>query len=189
MQSPGDYNEQLAQTALKEEVATQAAADVAKSDDATEPSSAERWMANLKAVKLSEEDALGLLDTMLEKGYWAREYKLFRGKVRVVFRTRDALHYERVTTAINRLANPLDTVVSQTVLRLNLVGSLAEYQTIKLRHPPVNAPADEIDQAFQSRVEFVRGLPAPVIPALYELLGTFDGLVAAALSEGAAQGF
>lgn len=155
---------------------------------------AERWANNLKAAQITEAQALAILDAMLDKGYYQREYKLFRGRLSITLRTRESSSTHRVSEAIDRLRNPLDMVVRQTAFRLNLAGSLVKYasankQPLMLPHLPANSSYEDLEKAFGERVRFVDGLQETIQAQMFQCLAHFDTIVGAALSEGASENF
>lgn len=161
-------------------------------DDERTP--AERWADNLRAAKLTEADANAILDAVLARGHYAREYKIFHGRLTATLRTRDGYALNRVAGAVDRLRNPVEAVVQQTVFHLNLAGSIVRFKPagkpdVALPHPSPNEQADVIEKAFLERLAFVDGLAGPVLNQLYQCLAHFDMIVAAATSEGAAENF
>lgn len=175
------------------------AGDAAKKNLAELPP-IERWRHNLAAAGLSEDLAREIIDAQIDPGFWTREYKLFYGRVRVVLRTRDALARRRLTNAIDRLNNPYPNTlpVRETASRFNLINSLQEFHANVdgkethhvFRFPAAREGAEAGQAAFTERADFVDNLTSEMLlDALYVQLALFDGAVAAALSEGAVEGF
>lgn len=151
----------------------------------------ERWRDNLKAAKLSEAEAEAILDAMLLHGFWEKAVRLYRGKLRVVFRTRDSFSILQTALAIDRLQHREDQrAVAQVSFRIALAGSLVQYGDKTLTHASLNAPNQEVERLFNQRLDFIdKEIPAAVIPTIWAALAEFDNEVSAALSEGAESGF
>jgi hypothetical protein len=149
----------------------------------------ERWQKLLKDAKLSEDEALRIVDQVLQKGWWEREYLLWGGRLKVVLRSRDVQHRMRLRQALDAVLDKTDFTVSNVVCRCNTAGSLSSYQGRPLAFAPPDATRDKIEEAYQSREEFVSRLPDPVYEQITAALAHFDLWTMAAFAEGAAQGF
>ncbi len=167
------------------------AAPVSKDDSSpqVQTTPAEQWQQALKNANITEEQAYEIVDAIIHKGYWEKEYSLWNGRVKVVFRTRDAQHVFRVQAALEKLVDRTQFSVGQTIFRTNIAGSLAKYQSQALPHPEVKATGNEVEDSFRVRYEFVGKLPGPVFDQMCIAMGNFDAIVTAAASNGAAQGF
>jgi hypothetical protein len=191
---PGQYpaapTDQLAQDALNEPEPQQVEEPEATTDSGvSRKTPMERWRDAIENAGLSEEDADRILDSVLTTGYYEKPHKLFRGKLSVTLRSRDAASLQRVSDAIDAVRTNDTRVHTQTMNRYNLAASLVRYQDKLFKHPPTNADAQERDKAFFERLSYVDAIPAPVLVQLYNLLGKFDVAVYAAMSEGAELGF
>lgn len=163
-----------------------------KEDDAVELklTPAERWEKNIESAGLSEAQAFAILDDVIAKGYWEKEYNLFRGRLNVTFRTRDGQHRRRVQRALQEQSTPVSTLsFTEIVTRYNLAASLSVFKKTRLPFAPDNGTVDQIEDAFLQRYDFVGKISGPVFDQLVEALIDFDKLVTAAFSEGAAAGF
>lgn len=155
----------------------------------------ERWKKNIAAVKLSEAQAEAILDDVLTKGYWSKDYSLLRDRVQVTFRTRDVYHQRRVANAIDQFRLPTPDKASAVYVSYNLAGSLAALTARGLPQKALLFPdvyksdPTEIEQAFNARLAYVEKLPGPLLGALTQALVNFETIVNAALSEGAPEGF
>lgn len=196
--SPGNYDigDQLAQDALAEEMPSpeEAPAAVEGEDELRkEPEIQDplvRWKKNLEAAKITVSQADAILDQMLKTGYWEKEYTLFRGRLKIKLRTRDAYSLQRTANAVDQLRTNDPRVRSQTLFRLSLAGSLVMYGGTQLALPPRDAEDAAIEQAFNERLQFIdKGIPEFVASQLYFCVENFDTIARAALSEGAATGF
>lgn len=186
----GDYGatDDLAKAAMEGVASTAEGEEVNPAAEERDP--IEKWRAGLKAAKITEEQAGRILDSMLEKGYWERDYKLFQGRVSMRLRTRDVQNINRILSTIDRMRVPAQAMIEETIILLNLAGSLVQLRDVTLPHPDVNkATIDEIEDAFDARKQFVQRLSGPLLPAIRTALIHFDGVVTAALANGAAEGF
>lgn len=185
---PEEALDRLASEALQEGPQ----AEEKKSDAApVKKTAVERWRDNLKAAKLSEAEAEAILDGMLLQGAWEKTIKLYRGKLRVTFRTRDSFSILQTALAVDRLQHKEDQrAVAQVSFRIALAGSLVQYGDKVLTHASQGASNQEVERLFNQRLDFIdKEIPAAVIPTVWSALAEFDNEVAAALSEGAESGF
>jgi hypothetical protein len=154
-------------------------------------SAVERWRDNIKAAKLTEAEAEAILDAMLLEGYWEKTVNLYRGKLKVVFRTRDSFSILQTALAVDRLQHKEDErAVAQVSFRIALAGSLAQYRDKVMAQAKQGASNQEVERAFNQRLDFIdKEIPAAVVTTLWNALVEFDNEVGAALSEGAESGF
>ncbi len=170
--------------------AAEKAAAKAKAEEA-ELTPAEKWKRNIGKLGLAESDARTILRQILRTGYWEKEYSLFQGELVVVLRTRTAYARQRVAHALDLLQKPIPVDVAQQFMyRLNLTGSLYKYDNVTLPHLKRDASDEDQAKAFDERLEFIdKGIPEPVLTALFQQLSNFDNIAAAVTSEGAVPGF
>lgn len=176
---PGDYSpaDRLA-VELANEPDTQEAPDGAKPATPEKPvDPIELWRQELKKVELTEAQADSILDSLLAKGYYEREYMLMRRRLRATFRTRDGSAISRVADVLDMARSNDPRVHNQLMLRQNLASSLVSFQGHRL--------PDEIEK----RLAFIDKQPSGVIDALYGALQRFDQLMWAVTNDGAVQGF
>lgn len=151
---------------------------------------AERWQKNIADAGLSEAQAFVILDEVIAKGHWEKEYNLFRGRLNVTFRTRDGQHRRRVQRALQEQVAPVSTLTfTEIVTRYNLACSLSVFKKNRMPFAADNATVDQVEEAFLQRYDFVGKISGPVFDQLVEALIDFDKVVTAAFSEGAASGF
>ena len=189
---PGEYadekqladEEKLAQTMLDESAATEA-----PKATAPEAPRAETWEDRVKASGLTTEQALEILDAMIEKGFYEKTIPLYGGRRALVLRTRDAYCRQRVANALDTLRTNDPRVHSQTTLRICLAGSLVQFGKKTLAFAPPDADLDAQEAAFNERLRYVDGLGDPFLDTLYATLSQFDRWTYAALSNGAPTGF
>jgi hypothetical protein len=186
---PGIPNDPI--VAPKEVNPTESEVKAAETVDVTkELTPLEKWHKGLEQVKITETQAYDILDALISKGYYEREYKIWGNRVRVMFRTRDTQHLLRVQRSLEALRDPTQFSISQTVFKANVAASLVSYQsaTLPIADPAKGTPA-EIEEAYVKRSEFVAKLPGNVYEQLTIALAHFDSVVNAACAEGAAQAF
>jgi len=147
------------------------------------------WKDVLADAKITEDQANVILDAMMTKGYWEKNYVLLRGRLHTTLRTRDAYSVTRISKALDLRRNPTDTAFVEVTFNYNLAGSLIKYQEATLPFSEAKASLANIEDCFNKRLEFVDRLPSPVVSALYRALANFDQIVAAALYEEAPTGF
>lgn len=192
IQRPGKYAaDELAKAALEEETEAAPSEEKAeeKSEETTKKSPIERWRDAIEAAGITEEEADKILDSVLANGYYDKAYKVFRGKLTIVLRSRDSAALQRVSDALDTIRTNDVRVHAQTMNRYNLAASLVRYQDKQFKHPAANADSGDKERAFLERLAFIDSIPAPVLIQLYTVLGKFDATVFAALSEGAEMGF
>lgn len=178
---------------------TSTAKDTKESPETPAPkkTAAERWRDAIKEAGLDVDAANRILDAFVSPGFYHKDYGLMNGRVRVTLRTREHEHVNRVTRAIDRLAQPNAYTVAETMAIYNLAGSLWKYQVrgqpeVVLPFPKKGTDAIEAAKMFDQRMNFLldsENVPGPVGSLLNKILVEFDRQIAAALSEGAAEGF
>lgn len=151
---------------------------------------AERWEKNISDAKLTPEEAEQILTTVLEKGYWEKTYTLYRGKLKVVLRSRDFSANQRVAAARDDLRTNDRLVMQQTTLRVQLACSLVSFNGKEQPFARADATRADHADAYNARLQFCdQVIQGPVTDAVYRCLQDFDQKTYAALSEGADDGF
>lgn len=196
--NPNDPADQLAQQMLNEMAPeTEPAARAkqieevkSKAKEYVSLTPAERWLRNIKNAGLEEDDANEILDKVLERGYWEKEYALYQGRLKILLRSRDAAANQRVANALDDVRTYDQAVINQARLRVQLACSLVRFRDKSLPTASPDQAMPEHDRAFSERMAFCdRFIAGPVIEALYRALVDFDSKTYAALSEGASSGF
>jgi hypothetical protein len=164
----------------EEEQPEQAAAKIEDDEEILTP--IDRWRKGLETAKLTEEEADAIIDEMISRGFYEKEYTLFRGRLVVRFRSRDGQALERIARALDSVRTNDERVHSQIISRFNLASSLATYGDKKFTKPST-------DEEFIERLKFVDSRPSAVLSQIYVALNNFDAQVFAALNEGAEMGF
>lgn len=187
---PGVYNRKPTLDDYAKEALDEVTNEPPKEEPTKEKDPIETWREGLKAAGINEAQAGTILDSMLEKGYWERDYRLFNGRVVLRLRTRDAQNINRIMALIDRMRLPTQALIDEHIAILNLAGSIVSLRDAQLPHPDVNkSSTDVIEDAFDKRREFVSRIAGPLMPAIRSALVHFDSVVAAALANGAAEGF
>jgi hypothetical protein len=196
--NPNDPTDQLAkqmlnEMALEEEPearAKQIEEVKAKAREYMSLTPAERWLRNIKNSGMQEDEANEILDKVLEQGYWEKEYALYRGRLKIVLRSRDAAANQRVANALDDVRTFDQNVLSQARLRVQLACSLVKFRDRTLPTAAPDQALTDHDRAFTERLAFCdRFIAGPIIEAVYRALIDFDSKTYAALSEGASSGF
>jgi hypothetical protein len=152
------------------------------------------YVEGLKDVGLTLEEARGILDDLITKGYHTREYRI-GNKLRVVFRTRDCTDLERTLRLLEAEAPRIPMHVDDLISRFNMAASLGAYDRTEFKFVDLHSAessekvAEQATEYFNSRYAFVRRLPIPIIARMHAFLVDFDTRVAAALAEGAPEDF
>ena len=161
------------------------------------------WKAQLEKLGVSDEQAEKILDELAFTGFYAKEYKLWGGRITVVLRSRDIYCKQRTTQGTDMLRNPTEQSYWFTHYRYNLAGSLQAYKTrrdekpLLFRHITIKPTEQitpelmkEMEDAFDERLAWVDfQLQGPLGGRLFECVQNLDTLVAAVLAKGAAEGF
>lgn len=184
----------VAQQMLDDAEKTPAPADEPPKDVQDTRTPIDRWKEAIQKAGLTSDQAIEIIDAQIDPGYWTEEYRLWDGRVRVVFRSRTGAHRNMVVRELDSLQNPSPTVIGQTITRINLLNSLQEYHDRKrdyvFEHPRKDTAPEDAEKMLQRRLSFInRELPEAVMDLLYAKLSEFDAKVSAALSEGAIEGF
>jgi hypothetical protein len=147
---PGEYADET--TLAKEEALAQTLLDEAKPEIAPEsktegasPAKPETWEDRVKAAGLTMDQALEILDALIEKGFYEKTIPLYGGRRPVVLRTRDAYCRQRVANALDTLRTNDPRVHSQTTLRICLAGSLVQFGKKALAFAASDADIEEPD--------------------------------------------
>jgi hypothetical protein len=149
----------------------------------------ERWRAGLKAVNMTEAEALAIIDAIITKGYYEESMTLFRGRLSVTFRSRDGASLQRIASALDQCATNDPAVHRQVAGRVMLACSLVRYGNKTLEPPTGTMNPVDREKAMQASLSFIDSLSGPVVVQLYNALARFDAKVYAALADGSLEGF
>lgn len=147
------------------------------------------WEESVAAAGLTPEQAYPILDDMLGQGYYEVSPTLYRGRLPVTLRTRDAYVRTRLAEALDLVRTNDPYVHSQLHAKYSLAGSLVRFGKTELPVAPVGASREDQERCFSKRLEFVDSLADPILNTLYNLLSRFDARIYAVLNDGAPSGF
>lgn len=142
----------------------------------------------LKQVGVSKEEASEIIDAVLLKGHFAKDYQITKS-IKARFRTRGARDTRRAQIALEGMRLTYDHHYAEVLGRYLLAASLEQFGADVLTHPKRNTSNDEIEKQFQARFEYVEGLSEPALQILMNKLRLFDIMIATVLSEGSIENF
>lgn len=142
----------------------------------TEPPS---WAGRLKAAGISEKEALGIIDAVLDKGYYEEEF-LLRGKVGVL-RTRTHEDFLRMQEQLELQRPQLQISQDALITRYSLAASLVKWDQTVFKH--------DTEDDFGLVDDFLRKMSAPLYSLLSSQLSKFDTKMLLIFSEGAPENF
>lgn len=140
-----------------------------------EPESEDKpFSARLEEVGVTKEDLEAILDSLLTKGRYTREYDI-AGKIKVVFRARDGDDGERLRSRLDEEAPRYTITQQELIAKYNLASSLMRYGETKFMDV-------KNDKDFETALAYVNKLPGAVLNILLQRLFHFDSLVLLATS-------
>lgn len=146
----------------------------------------ERYEKMLKEVGVSREEAAMIVDEILTKGYWEKDYQLTPRR-KVTFRTRAYHDTQRFYDFIEVEQPKNASYYNELLFKFSLAGSLAVYCGKTFEFP--TGDKETLDKAFEARLKYIASLGDPAIRLLYAKLGKFDELVRIVTEEGAVENF
>lgn len=160
--------------------------DIDKDEAALRPMSS--FEDKLKKEGLTREEAADIIDAVLLKGHYAEDVKI-TSRVKARFRTRTSRDTKRAQEMIEVQRLTYDVHYNEILSRLLLAASLERFGDDVLPHPPRSAKQEELEKAFQARLEYVNTMADPALRILMSKLAKFDRRVAASLEEGSIENF
>lgn len=148
-----------------------------RSIDEIEKSSELTYEQKVKNHGLTMDEALDIVNAILDNGYYEKAYKV-TPRWEVVFRTRNTTDQDRVLRRIEELNPQFPATVTQTLAKYNLAASMVRFKNI-----------DFSKKEFEERLKYVLNLPEVVLRVLTGKLARFDQLMLDVLDEGAIQNF
>jgi len=142
----------------------------------------------LKAAGITKDEAARIVDNLLFKGCYAEEVPL-SARVKVAFRTRQARDTARTLTYLEVVRPIYENHVNEVVSKHSLAASLERLGQDRFEFPSKDASTDKVEEAFQTRLTYINGLPDPVLRLLFLKLVKFDEKVRVVLQEGAIENF
>ncbi len=149
---------------------------------------------NLKQFKLTEDDVRTIQRSILRRGYWSREYKMWGGELTVTLRSPHGEHRLRRARMLDRLESPTNLMLSETTSRIELAGSLSSYddgENKTIFDFPGRAEQDEqkLENMFNERYKYISEIDPQIQVHLFAAQNHFTNLIAAALANGAVESF
>jgi len=147
------------------------------------------FLEGLEEIGLDVEKARGIMDEILQHGYY-KETHILRNKELVVRSRgyRDTLRAQRYLEVENpTYAMNLDEIV----MRYNTAASLVQYGDRTFEHPEDSEEStdQQIQDAFEKRRRFLETLPSIMVGKLYTIVYNIDIKLAAIFAEGAPEDF
>lgn len=139
----------------------------------------EQYLARLDDAGITKQEAEGIYDAVLSKGYY-EEYVRIRGN-KAVLRTRQYEDTLRVQTALELAGNRMPSSNDELIARYNLAASLYEWQGKPIRH--------NTDEDFDNAIRMIQKMPGPLVYMLTNALARFDAKLMVVFSEGCTEVF
>lgn len=162
------------------------AEDVDKDEAALKPMAS--YEDRLKNAGLTRDEAADIIDAVLLKGFYAEDVKI-TSKVKARFRTRTSRDTKRAQEIIEAQRLTYDVHYTELLSRILLAASLERFGEDSLPHPPRSAKQEDVEKAFQTRIEYVNTMPDPALRILMSRLAKFDRKISTALEEGSIENF
>lgn len=186
----GDFSRPAAPRSPTEEVLkaeeTKLDADVKRDEAVLKPM--QSYEDKLKQVGISKEEAAEIVDSVLLKGHYSKEYSITK-RIKVRFRTRGARDTKRATDMLEAQRFSMAAHYNETLGRYLLAASLEMFGNEKLEHPGKTATADDIEKSYAARLTYVENLSDPALRVLMQKLGVFDVMISTVLEEGTIENF
>lgn len=148
----------------------------------------ERYEKALKALDITREDAAGIVDEILTKGYWSKEMQLTPRR-KVKFRSRLYTDTQRFHDHIEAVRPTNPSYYNEILYKFSLAASLDTYDGKVFNHPPKDATDEQIEESWKKRLHFVESQGDPALRLMYAKLAKFDEIVRTVMEEGAAENF
>jgi len=139
----------------------------------------ERWERLIKEAGIDRAEAIGILDAVLDKGYY-EEYVYLRGK-RARLRTRTYEDHIRLQDALEFRRPTMKLSQEEMITRYNLAASLFEWNGEKFPH--------DTEEQFEALLKKIVKFPGPLFSLLSRELAKFDQKIMVIFSEGAPENF
>jgi hypothetical protein len=161
-------------------------ADASKDEAVLKPM--ESYEDRLREVGVSKEEAADIIDSVLLKGHYSKEYSITK-RIKVKFRTRGARDTKRATDMLESQRLTMASHYNESLGRYLLAASLESFGAEKLDHPGKGATIDDIEKAYASRLSYVENLSDPALRVLMQKLSVFDTMISTVLAEGTIENF
>lgn len=156
-------------------------ADEPASEEPTPPelTAKERYLKRLEEAKIGRDTAAAIYDAIIEKGYYEEFVTI--GKHKAIFRTRVYDDSLRLQTALEATRPTLVLTQEDMITRYNLAASLYAWKNTTYKH--------DTDEDFDTVMDMVKKLPAPVYSLMVQRLAEFDHKIMTIFSDGATETF
>jgi len=147
------------------------------------------FLEGLKEVGLDINKARAIMDEVLAHGHYTETREL-RGKP-IVIRSRNYRDTLRTQQYLEAENPTYATSMDEIVLRYNAAASLVQFGEHKFEHPEdrADAPREEIEEAFDKRLNFLQTLPSIMVGKLSTAVYNMDVKLQAVFAEGAPEDF
>lgn len=142
---------------------------------------------NLAKVGMTLEDARGVIENIVVKGYHEESTRI--GPLTFRYRTRGHHDTLRTYAAVESSGIAMPQSMQEFINRQNTAASLVSWGDRKFTHPD---PEDETagEEAFKERLRFLsRGVSSLVAVKMMQIVHDFDEKMAAVMADGAPQDF
>lgn len=146
------------------------------------------YQERLAAVKVSREEAAEIVDSVLLKGHYSKDYAITQ-TIKARFRTRGARDTRRAQDMLENMRLTISAHYNEMLSRFLLAASLERFGDDKLEHAPRGANNDEHERAFMARLNYVESLSDPALRVLFDKLRIFDVMISTVLEEGTIENF
>ena len=141
----------------------------------------------LKEVGVDRDKAAQIIDAVLLKGFYAEDVPITK-RIKARFRTRSSRDTKRAQEVIEAQRLTYDVHYNELLSRLLLSASLESFGEDKLPHPR-KVPTDDLEKAFQERVNYIDNMADPALRILMQRLAKFDRMISIVLEEGSIENF
>lgn len=148
----------------------------------------ERYEKALKTLNITREEAASIVDDILTKGYWSKEFQI-TPRHKVTFRSRLYSDTQRFHDYIEVVQPKNPSYYNEILFQYSLAASLERYGGKVFEHPKRDATEEQADESFKRRLDYVSKLGDPALRLLYAKLAKFDEIVRTVMEEGAAENF
>ena len=161
--------------------------DVRRDEEQLQP--LQSYADRLKEAGIDTAKAAKIVDEVLLKGFYAEDIQITK-TIKMRLRTRSARDTRRIQDILEAEAPKFDHHYRETLTRLLLAASLEQFGDQKLRHPEKNDKAEDIEQKFQERIQYLDSqVSDPALRIMFAKLFKFDQMITVALEEGAIENF
>jgi hypothetical protein len=173
----------------REDVTTESGKAPAENRPKTPQEKAQDYKKGLEEVGVSEQEARIILEKVLIHDVYEETGKI--GPITVTVRTRNYVDALRAMRYLE-LEKPMYAMgINDVVARYNMAASLSAWGDRVFTHPEKKnkASTEEIESAFDERLEFIMHLPTVAYDRLQQLMHAFDGKISAVFAEGSPEDF